>query len=294
MFACAIAQSAEPFVIVSRDDSTRVEIQTASPIGRIELWAPEAIMSERGSSAIYPTGTKWRRVGQHWEQSIGVRESYGPGNYSRVGDTIEFIGIKFPVDSPVSWTTRLKPGPQRVEFEIRLRNAGTKTIRRAAAAVCVKFLDARWWSDGTTFGLSSGKVTSLLELGRDVGADDRFEAYLLRDEKFANPFYEGFWGFNRHCLDRPMLVSEHRAAGCCAVVTGDRAYFMHSNRVNPCTDVMLAFGDVEPGAKATARGYVTVESGRAAEILARKVKPRDSQRALQPSQATFRRHRHDR
>jgi hypothetical protein len=231
------------------------------------MWCPEAVMSERGACAIYPVGAKWRRIGEAWEQTIGVQESFGPGNYSRRGDEIEFVGIKFPVDSAVSWRTRLVTGPGRIEVEIRLRNEGRRRIRRGAAAVCVKFLEAGWWSDETTFAVSESRVKSLAELGREVGPDNRFEAYLLKGERFENPFYVGFWGFNRHRLDRPVLVSEHRVAGCSAVVAGEQAYFMHSNRVNPCTDIMLAFGDVEPAAEVVAHGFVAVEAKRGIEIL---------------------------
>lgn len=136
--ACVV-EGAEPkankaFAVAPQDKSTRVEVRTASPIGRIALWAPEAVMSERGACAIYPQGAPWRQVDGAWEQIIGVPQSYGPGNYRRVSDElIDFVDIDVPVDSPVAWTTRLIPGPGRVEFEIRLRNAGAKTIRRAEA-----------------------------------------------------------------------------------------------------------------------------------------------------------------
>jgi hypothetical protein len=261
----------EPFAIVSRDDSTRVRVNTASPIGIIELWVPEAIMSERGACAIYPNGARWRRVDGAWEQNVDTPQSYGPGNYTRVGDEIECVGVKFPVDSPVSWRTRLTPGLQRVAFEIRLRNTGTKTIRRAGAAVCIKFLDAGCWSDESTLALSGGKSTTLAKLGRDAG-DNRFEAYLLRNEEFANPFYDKFWGFNRHRLDRAILVSEHRDEKCFVIASAERAYCMLSNRVNPCTDMMLAFGDIEPGAEATSSGFISIESGPAADFIAQQAK----------------------
>jgi hypothetical protein len=263
----ALPCAAEPFVVVPHDESTRVEIRTASPIGRIELWVPEAIMSERGVCAIYPAGVPWRCYKNGWDQSIAVRQSYGPGNYNLKGNEIECVGVRIPVSSPVSWTTRLVPGNDRLEFEIRLRNEGQALIRRAAAAVCVKFLDADWWSDESTFAISGANVVSLAQLGREVGADDRFEAYLVRDQEFPNPFYVKFWGFNRHQLDRALLVSVHRTAGCFAAVSAKAAYFMHSNKVNPCTDVMLALGNVEPGAVATARGVIAIKQGRADEYL---------------------------
>lgn len=265
---CCAARAERPFVVVPPDDSTRVDVRTRSPIGRIELWAPEAIMSDRGACAIYPTGAKWREVEGGWEQSIGVRESYGPGNYVRTGNEIECVGVKYPVDEPVSWKTRLVPEAGRVTLEIRLRNEGARTIRRAGAAVCVKFAKGDWWSDNTTFAVSDRQLTTLAQLGRDA-ADDRFEAYRVGKEEFVSPFYEQFWGFNPRRIDRAILVSDHRAAGYRAVVESPRAYCMLSNRVNPCTDMMIAFGDIEPGAEATARGVVAIDTASAAEILLR-------------------------
>jgi hypothetical protein len=280
MTAAAIAGAAcgsepAPFVIVPVDDSTRVEVRTDSPIGRIALWVPEAVMSERGACAIYPQGAPWRRVGQAWEQTIEMRHSYGPGNYRRVSDTlIDFVDIDVPVDSPVAWTTRLTPGPGRLAFEIELQNVGDQPICRAGGAVCVKFLDADWWSEQTTFAATANGMASLAELGRGDGADPRFEAYLLRREEFDNPFYTAFWGFNRRRLVRPILVSEHREAELRAVVSSEKAYFLHCNFVNPCTDVMLAFGDVAPGATATARGELRLIFGRAANVLRAKAETR--------------------
>lgn len=265
----------KPLIVAPRDESTRVEVQTNSPIGRIALWVPEAVMSDRGACAIYPQGAPWRQVDGAWEQAISVRESYGPGNYRRVSeDLIDFVDIDVPIDSPVSWTTRLKSEPGRLTFEIRLRNAGKEAIRRAAAAVCVKFLDADWWSDETTLAAVEGGSTSLAKLGRGEGADPRFEAYRLRDQSFNNPFYVAFWGFNRQRISQPMLVSEHREAGLCAVVSCERAYFMHCNFDNPCTDAMLAFGDVPPGEESTARGAIEIAPGRAADLLVRYKKTR--------------------
>ena len=57
------------------------------------------------------------------------------------------------------------------------------------------------------------------------------------------------------------MVSHNRLAGLCAGVEAERAYFVHSNGANPCTDMMLAFGDLAPGQTAEAQGQVWVRHG---------------------------------
>jgi len=110
-------------------------------------------------------------------------------------------------------------------------------------------------------------VRSLAELGRNAGPNNGFEAYLLAGQSFDHVFYREFWGFNRHTLDVPVMVSEHGEAGLCVAISGPRAYFLHSNRGNPCTDIMLAFGDLEPGATAASAGRVEIARTNARAML---------------------------
>lgn len=256
---CAAPPSAGSVGLEAVPGTCEVLIDGPPGIGRMRLWVPEGIMSETGACAVYPVGGEWVREGATLRQVVRPEGNFGPGNFVPVGEgMLECAGIRMPRDSAVSWHTGVTARSDGVDFAIRLTNAGDRPIRKAAAAICLKFAAAPWWCDAATFVRSGGQVRSLAELGRDAGPDNGFEAYLLTGTSFNHPFYEGFWGFNRHRLDTPVMVSEHREAGLCVAISGPRAYFLHSNRGNPCTDIMLAFGDLAPGTTAEARGRVSI------------------------------------
>ncbi|MBI4578983.1 MAG: family 43 glycosylhydrolase [Planctomycetes bacterium] len=255
-------------------DGTQLMAFMTPEIGRVRLWVPEAIMSDRGASSIYPKGDAWQWDGSAWNQHVGTQRLFGGGNAGLVDErTVECAGVRFPRDGEVSWHTRVQPGPDRVDFTITLTNRGSTTIRKAGAAICALLADADWWSDGRVFVRSTGRWRSLADLGRSAGRDDRFEAWLLDGESFDNVFYRQFWGFNKNRLDRPIMIAERHAptstgpAGSREVwsfgITGERAYFLHSNRDNPCADIMLAFGDVPPGETRRAHGTVWTGPGTA-------------------------------
>ncbi len=243
-------------------NSCRLHLTNVPHIGGILLWLPEGVMSNTGSSSIYPTGPAWKQDGNRWSHSVTEKDLFGPGNAPHVDETtIECCGIRFPEDSPVCWESVLEVDEASAEFSIHLTNTGNKTIHKASAAVCVRFLKADWWSDDTTFVLSEGRVRPLAELGRDAGQPNGFQAYLVKGQTYDHVFYHEFWGINRHTVDRPAFVSENRQAGVSIQVSAERAYFIHSNKGNPCTDLMLAFGDLEPGKSAVAKGRIRVREG---------------------------------
>src|SRR5690606_15258945 len=91
---------------------------------------------------------------------------FGPGNARRVDEhTLEVVDIRFPVDDPVRWRTRLRSTADTVRFSIRLTNVGSTVLKGAGAAICLKFLHSDWWSDERVFVLSGGRVRTLAELG---------------------------------------------------------------------------------------------------------------------------------
>ncbi len=244
-----------------RPHKNTCEVILAGPVGvgEMRLWVPEGIATNTGFSSIYPVGQAWVRQGSVWTHEVTEAGLFGPGNFARVApDTLECAGIRTPVDSPVRWTTTLRPTSDGVAFTIRLTHCGTQPLHKAGAAICLKFLKAPWWSDAGTLVCCDGREQSLADLGREAGLPNGFEAYLLAGESYDNVFYQQFWGFNRHRLDRPMMVSRNTAAGCCIVIEAPHAYFLHSNPRNPCTDVMLAFGDMQPGATVERGGCVKV------------------------------------
>jgi len=248
--------------LIPHDTTTHITVRGWPEAGDVLLWVPECIMSNTGCSAVYPHGGPWRETDDGWSQEVTEDGIYGGGNCPRVDEnTFECVGIRFPVDSTVRWTTTVTAARDRVEFRIRLTNTGGKTIEKAGAAICVKFIDPAWWSDNAVFVVTGGRLRSLADLGRDAGLPNDFQAYLLEGEEIEHRFYREFWGFNEHRVDAPVIVSQHPDAGFCVTVAADRAYFVHSNRGNPCTDMMLAFGDLPAGNTAEAAGRVEFHRG---------------------------------
>jgi len=244
---------------LSGRDNCQVIIAGAQGIGEMRLWVPEAIVSNTGASSVYPKGKHWVSLGSSLIQHVSEQQLIGGGNCPLVNEsTFECCGFRFPLDSPVRWMTVVESTGCIIFFCIRLSNVGNTTIQKAGAAVCLKFNDADWWDDKYVRVLSDNCERSLAELGRGAGLDDVFEAYLLKDEAYDHPFYQGFWGFNEHRLDAPFMQTINPASGVSVTILGERAYFLHSNRDNPCTDIMLAFGDLMPGMTSEARGMLLV------------------------------------
>lgn len=261
--------SVPALTIRSTAEACSVTLDGPPVIGRLRLWVPEAVMSNTGASAIYPVGQSWVPHPDGWSQALGTGDTlFGPGNARRIdAKTIELAGIRFPQDNPVTWTTTVTPDGDGVRFRLRLTNAGHTPIGRAGAAVCLKFLKSSGWRDDRVFVRSGGEVRSLASLGRDAGISKDYEAWLLVGEEFEHAFYREFWGFNTYRLDRPVMVSEYPEEGLCVGIEGDRAYFLHSNPGNPCTDIMLAFGDLPAGATVESTGRVWIRRGRATACL---------------------------
>jgi len=265
---CAPGRPDKSLYLVPCGRTTEVVIRVPPPIGDVRLWVPEAIMSNKGGCAVYPVGSDWKRDGNRLIHRVDRDGNFSGSNLHRIDDeTLECAGVRFPKDNPVAWQTTLVADADSVKFDIQLTNLGQRTIEKAGAAVCLKFLNAPWWADEHTFVRSAGHVLPLAELGRHAGQPNGFEAYLLEGEAFDNGFYREFWGFNRNRLDAPMMVSQCYPAGLGVMIRADRAYFLHSNAGNPCTDVMLAFGNIQPGATASSAGSVEIVSGHAAERL---------------------------
>jgi hypothetical protein len=270
-FYSSMLKDSKRIEIEPRERSSQVVLRGANGIGELLLWVPEGIAGDDGFSAVYPVGTKWTHEGDAWIQEVSGEGIYGrPSNFRRVDkDTFECAGIRMAVESPVEWCTELRSSATEVNFKINLRNAGDEPIKNAGAAVCLKFLEADWWSDNNVYVLSQGRLYRLGELGRRAGLPrfSSFQAYLLEGITHRNPFYQDFWGFNRNRLECPIMVSYNPAADLSVSITGEPAYFLHSNSGNPCTDIMLAFGDLAPGASGQVTGQILLRSGPPRELL---------------------------
>lgn len=250
-------------------NTSSLEISGLPEIGNLMLAVPEAIQSNTGASGVYPVGREWVRSGDKLIQKVSGMDAFGPGNCYRVDEeTLECCGIKFPVDNPVTWETALIAEEGNLRFTIRLTNVGDSIIKKAGAAICLHFLNPQWWADENVFVFSEGKVKSLSELGRDAGFPNGFQAYLLKGQAYEHVFYHEFWGFNQHRLDKPIMVSEYAEVNLCVGVVADSAYFLLSNKGNPCTDLMLAFGNISPGATVESGGNIWIKQGKAVELVA--------------------------
>ncbi len=249
------------------EKTCQLEISGLPEIGDMVLSLPETIMTENGVSSLYPTGDTWIKGGNKLIQQVNEEDLFGGRKIDK--KSLEIAGIHLAIDSAVTWRTTVELEGKSLKFKIKLTNVGDEVIEKAAAAVCLCFLQSDWWSDEKVFVLSNHKVKSLSELGRDAGIPNNFQAYPLCGQSFDNVFYREFWGFNRNRLDEPIMVSEHSEAGLCVATIADSAYFLHSNKGNPCTDLMLAFGNVSPGATVETGGRVWVNRGKAEDLLAR-------------------------
>ncbi len=268
---CASAEKSLPVSLHPHRNTCEVIIQAPPEVGNLRLWVPEGIMSETGCSAVYPLGSEWERIDKGYRHTVAGPGTHGPGNVIKVdANTFECIGIRMPIDEPVRWETEVRDTSGGVEFAIRLTNEGDRTIQKASAAICLKFLAAPWWADRNVYTLSNDEIRTLEDLGREAGdMNDSFQAYLLQGETYDHEFYHKFWGINDDTLDAPVMVSENPEEGVSVVITTEHAYFLHSNKGNPCTDIMLAYGDLEPGQTRERVGYVRIVHARAREILER-------------------------
>jgi hypothetical protein len=265
-------------------ESSRIKITFGrSDIDTIRLWVPEAVNSDTGTSAVYPVGQWTALENGGYLQRISGSNIVGPGNCPKIDEnTFECVGIKIPADNPVEWTTAVFPNGDEVHFEIELHNLGKTILRKAGAGICLSFEKAEWWSDENTFAISDGRVVSLSELGRDAGTAEGFEAWLLKGQTYNHIFLNKFWGINKNRIDKACMVSEHSQAGICVGIESETAYFMHSNLGNPCTDVMLAFGDIGPGDSAKAKGKVWIREGTANQLLSNKLNDLADTRIFSP------------
>lgn len=239
--------------------------------GRCQLWIPEGFATVRGFSSIYPHHVDWQQEDSTYTQQAGVESAFTSGsNFVEVEPgVLECAGVRSLKEKPVRWSTRLVFGEDRVDFSITVKNPNDTPLEKVAAALCFKFLEGDWWSDDTAFLLTSDGIKSISDLGRMGGAYNGFQAWLVDDESYDNPFYTDFWGFNSVRVTKPVWVSRCEEAGCSIVVACDAAYFIHSNPGNPCTDLAMKFGDLEPGTERTCAGYVEMTVRGVDDILQR-------------------------
>ena len=206
------------------DNSTMIRIHTGNPrIGNLQLWVPEAIASNTRFSAVYPVGA-WEAHDCDWEQKVSREGLIGPGSYRRVDEkTLESLGRRIPADNPVEWTTRVSAQGNAVGFTMALRNLGEIPIHKAGAAICLRFLDASWWSIKNTLVSSQGKLVTLAALDTDAGVPREYQAYLVDGQSYDNIVYTTGWRFSRHTVDKPFLLSLNTDGNVCVIIRAENA-----------------------------------------------------------------------
>lgn len=215
------------------NNSTKVRIHTEDPnIGTLRLWVPETIASNTGFSAVYPVGT-WHEDDGAFEQRVSAEGLIGPGSYRRVDEnTLESLGRRIPADNPVEWRTRVSTKECDVHFTLSLRNLGDSVICKAGAAICLRFLDAPWWSIENSFVSSQGKPWSLAELDTNGQEPREYQAYLVNGKSYDNIIYREGWCFSRHRVDKPFILSQDPDSKAGVIIYTENGYFFHRNKGN--------------------------------------------------------------
>ncbi len=110
---------------------------------------------------------------------------------------------------------------------------------------------------------------SLAALDADTGNPREYQAYLLEGQSYDNVVYTEGWCFSRHTAEKPFLSSQNTNGRVCVVIHAQNAYFVHRNIGNegPCTDLMLAFGDIGAGRVAEAIGCAWIVDGLADGVI---------------------------
>ena len=70
-------------------------------------------------------------------------------------------------------------------------------------------------------------------------------------------------------MDKPFILSKDPDSKACVSIYTENGYFVHRNKGDEghCTDIMLAFGDVEPGKIVETSGYVRIEESFSDDII---------------------------
>jgi hypothetical protein len=226
-------------------------------MSRVRLWLPEAVTTERGFTGFYPQPQEWTRKGNTLSQYVDIENAFGEGNVSEISPGVwECEGILMAKERALPWIANYQFREHQVHFTLTLKNPYDDPVVKAGAAICLKYLDQSWWDDRCCFTVTTEGIRSIADLGRSAGRSNTFQAWLLDGETYNHPFYVQCWGFGTARIKLPVWISYNEYAGYSVVIGCESAYFIHSNSWNPCTDVTLKFGNLEPGESVSRSGFV--------------------------------------
>ncbi len=230
-----------------------------SKIGPCRLWLPEGILTPKGFSGVYPHGMLWREADGGLWQSAAVENAFDlEKNIKEVEPgVLECHDIHYAKEAALEWETSLTFSDQRVDFSLSVHNSHGFSLPDVCAVLCLKFMDAPWWRSDQCFMKTADGIKSIPEAGWVEGKFPNFQKWNVgADSPYDNPAMNGIWTSNPLHAASPAWVVRNEEENSAIVFRCAEAYYIHCNRNNPCNDIALKFGNVEPGQTVKRCGYI--------------------------------------
>lgn len=247
--------------------------------GTCKLWMPEGIATPRGLAGVYPRGMCWREHGKTLLQDAFPEHLFGPGNVSEVEPgVLECCGVRYAKEPAIPWKSSLRISESRVDFSLSLHNPHKTAVREVSAPLCLKFMEAGWWSPRVSFFATAEGIRSIGQVPWIEGSRPQFQKWNIGSHTpFDNPVKNGIWTSNPMLATSPTWVVQPENMGPALVFRCDSAYYIHCNRNNPCNDLAMLFGDLEPGRTKECTGSLELTEGATADMFAfREIMQRES------------------
>lgn len=244
-----------------------------SGIGRCKFWLPEGVGTPRGLAGVYPSGMKWLEHDSGLRQGAAGDQLFGPGNVKEVEPgVIECCGVRSVKESPLPWNSSFIFGDTRVDFSLSVHNPHDHTLSDVCAVLCLKFMDAPWWDLKSCFFKTEQGIMSIAQTKWIDGRFPSFQKWHVGPEApYDNPVQNGIWTSNQVRATLPMWVVQHSENGSSILFACESSYYIHSNKSNPCNDIALRFGDVQPGQTVERHGYIELAEGTPETLLSRSI-----------------------
>ncbi len=242
-------------------------------MGRCKFWLPEGVGTPRGLAGVYPHGMHWLESDAGLRQRATVDQVFGPGNVTEVEPgVLECCGIRDAKEPSLPWQSSIAFSDTRVDFALSLHNPHDHVLPEVCAVLCLKFMDAPWWDLGSCFFTTETGVKSIAQFEWIDGERPSFQKWHVGPEApYDNPVKNGIWTSNPVRVTSPKWVIQHKEHGSAVVFCCEAAYYIHCNRNNPCNDIALKFGDIEPGQMIERHGYIEVAQGPVESLLNRSI-----------------------